>query len=442
MNEHNTLLEKNKLKDGSSDATGLFLKGLLLVLSPLTILILPLFFHRSPNPQLGSYSLSYLLVILSISGCAVIAAIATGVYCSRKRNVKPAFWLLLLIFSLIVILVSVEFLLQFKFRDPFAEYASYGHHKSILFGFEAKPNNQWKSLNALCTTDKHGFRTHVNDLLWYERDGVRLFTLGGSSTFGYGLNDHETWPHLLENELGNHSKIPDMQVINAGNNGHNSLQTILRFYLKALPFKPRYVIYYEPVNDIRPWKLSPESVLITEDILFSGSMYDYLKKTHPGENIYTQSLFAYALQEAWKWKISPHVARFLPKNKFDRMAHGAESLSVDEQEALRFNAKRYIKNVYTLVKLSKIYHIEMILMTSIHDDERIGYYYSHSMKLHNRFLRKMAKKENVFLIDLERQFDSVADKEEYFFEDRYHPTAKGARYIADVVSKALSKSMI
>lgn len=434
----NLFLENNQLKDVSSGTVRLFLKGLLLVLSPLVVLILPLFFHLSPNPQLGSYSLSYFLCILTILGCAIIAAIAIGHYCFKERSIKSAFWVLLLVLSLIFILILSEFLLQFKFRDPFAKYAAYGHQKSILFGVEAKPNNRWKSRNALCTTDGHGFRTHVSDALWDQRDGIRLFTLGGSSTFGYGLNDDETWSHLLENELRNSSKRQDIQVINAGNNGHNSLQTILRFYLKVLPFKPRYAIYYEPVNDIRPWKLSPESLLITEDILFSGSMYDYLKKIHPGENIYAQSLFAYTLQEAWKWKISPRGVHFLPKNKSDRVAYRAEGLSADEQEALRSNAKRYAKNIYTLIKLTQAYHVKLILITSIHDDERIGFFYSHSIKLHNRFLRKIAKKENVFLVDLEQQFDSVADKEEYFFGDRYHPTAKGARYIATVVSKAIN----
>lgn len=79
------------------------------------------------------------------------------------------------------------------------------------------------SSTALGTThiNRNGFRGGVD----YDESGVpgarRIIALGDSFTFGYGLDDTETWPHLLE------QRLDDTPVINMAANGYGIDQMLL-----------------------------------------------------------------------------------------------------------------------------------------------------------------------------------------------------------------------
>ena len=82
--------------------------------------------------------------------------------------------------------------------------------------------------------------------------------------------------HLLEEKLREDLKDPNLNVINAGTNGHNSLQSLLRFYLRVLPLKPQVLLYYEGINDVHENVQQPDSTFLKEDLLFSDAITSYL----------------------------------------------------------------------------------------------------------------------------------------------------------------------
>ena len=47
-------------------------------------------------------------------------------------------------------------------------------------------------------------------------DTYRIITVGGSTTFGSGVTNENTWPKILEKKLQNISKGKNIEVINAG----------------------------------------------------------------------------------------------------------------------------------------------------------------------------------------------------------------------------------
>lgn len=122
---------------------------------------------------------------------------------------------------------------------------------------------------------------------WDASAGPRIFTLGESSVSGYGLNDDATRPHLLEAKLRTRLGDPSLTVVNAGNNGHTSLQTLFRFYTKVVPLKPTHVILYLGLNDV--YGSGPDRLLISEEILFSGSVAQYWAAETRGKNLYSRS---------------------------------------------------------------------------------------------------------------------------------------------------------
>jgi len=92
-------------------------------------------------------------------------------------------------------------------------------------------------------------------------DGVfRVAVIGDSITFGHGVNDHETYPHLLEGRLG-----PGFEVLNAGIPGQDSERALQDLQTRILPFRPHAVVVCTGVNEtaylperfeerhLRPW---------------------------------------------------------------------------------------------------------------------------------------------------------------------------------------------
>ena len=87
-----------------------------------------------------------------------------------------------------------------------------------------------------------------------ERDRSRLkkqiviATVGGSTTYGFGVAEGQTWPEALERQLGS-----QYAVLNYGALGYSTVENVVQtaFYLDAYGVKPRCAIYYVGWNDIR-----------------------------------------------------------------------------------------------------------------------------------------------------------------------------------------------
>ena len=77
----------------------------------------------------------------------------------------------------------------------------------------------------------------------------------------------------------------------------------------------------------------------------------------------------------------------------------------------------------------------MVLTTFLQDFERhnrLGV----TIRVYNEYVRDLAAKNNLPLVDLEERFQSVPNKSEYFFDDHYHPSVKGAQFIAEALAEA------
>ena len=80
-------------------------------------------------------------------------------------------------------------------------------------------------------------------------DGVtRIAILGGSSVFGYFVNDGQEAARLLETTLDRPDRA--VEVLNAGVPGYNLFQTVGRFEELVVPLEPDIVILYLGWNDL------------------------------------------------------------------------------------------------------------------------------------------------------------------------------------------------
>jgi len=77
----------------------------------------------------------------------------------------------------------------------------------------------------------------------------RIIAIGGSTTFGSGVTNENTWPKILEKKLQNLSESKKIEVINAGIPGMNSFSESKLIKQQLIHYKPDLIIVYDGNND-------------------------------------------------------------------------------------------------------------------------------------------------------------------------------------------------
>ena len=78
----------------------------------------------------------------------------------------------------------------------------------------------------------------------------RIIAVGGSTTFGSGVTDENTWPRILEKKLQNLSESKNIEVINAGIGAITSFNESKLIKEKLIHYKPDLMIVYDGNNDM------------------------------------------------------------------------------------------------------------------------------------------------------------------------------------------------
>ena len=80
---------------------------------------------------------------------------------------------------------------------------------------------------------------------------MRIIALGGSTTFGFGLQDEETWPTILEGMLNHSSPNGFYEVMNTGITGLTSIGILeLVRRRRLLDLDPDLIIFYSGFNNL------------------------------------------------------------------------------------------------------------------------------------------------------------------------------------------------
>ena len=80
-------------------------------------------------------------------------------------------------------------------------------------------------------------------------DTYRIITVGGSTTFGSGVTNENTWPKILEKKLQSISEGKNIEVINAGIPAAASFIESKLIKEKLIHFKPDLIIIFDGNND-------------------------------------------------------------------------------------------------------------------------------------------------------------------------------------------------
>jgi len=77
----------------------------------------------------------------------------------------------------------------------------------------------------------------------------RIFTIGGSTTYGVSLHNNQTYPAQLQQRLRERGYV-NVEVINAGVPQYATYDNLIQFQFRILDDQPDMILTYEGINDI------------------------------------------------------------------------------------------------------------------------------------------------------------------------------------------------
>ena len=125
------------------------------------------------------------------------------------------------------------------------------------------------------------FSKNISDEEMYKKltNKNNTYILGGSTTFGQGVSDNETWPYFYQ-------KLSGRSVINFGASGYSQDDEIKKLlYLLRKGYRPNRVIFFDGLNSI--WYVCSNNYNVYDQ--FSRFGKTFYTKNHYREDIFNKS---------------------------------------------------------------------------------------------------------------------------------------------------------
>jgi lysophospholipase L1-like esterase len=228
------------------------------------------------------------------------------------------------------------------------------------------------------------------------QDVFRILLLGCSTTFGWGVEDAETYPARLE-ALAREAGYEKLEVINGGQPGYTSFQGVWFWEEVARHYEPDLVVIGYVVQDAR------------------RAAYSDLSQAVLTENA---SFLKYNVLYQWRLYLA------LKNLQGDLVVRTKERSETGEAGVFRVSERSFLENLRTLrasveATGANVVHFGFPL-------EREGY-----TAQHRRLLRLESEATGVPFYDPSPDIEQASRAEQLYFEkDRGHPNAAGCDRIA------------
>jgi lysophospholipase L1-like esterase len=113
-----------------------------------------------------------------------------------------------------------------------------------LIGHVHRPNVTEHLMNTTVKINSDGMRDREYHVT--KNNSYRIIALGDSLTFGWGVEEEDSYSSLLEKEI---NKRYPAEIINFGAGNYNTVQEVNLFLEKGLKYKPDKVVLFYFIND-------------------------------------------------------------------------------------------------------------------------------------------------------------------------------------------------
>ncbi|HKS77168.1 MAG TPA: SGNH/GDSL hydrolase family protein [Terriglobales bacterium] len=281
---------------------------------------------------------------------------------------------------------------------------------------------------------------------------LTIVTVGGSTTHCLYLSDSKTWPTQLSNRL--QTTFPNVWVDNAGLDGHSTIAHIALLEDHVIKLHPKVVTFLIGRNDMAHTDLgdfdadglrSSVSWKTPQDFLYSMSGYS---------EVASLTLDTYRTITSYRLGLT-HENVDLAKVKYEDPSSEEEAQYLAKHKA---SQPAYADRVKQLIEMCRRNHIEPVLITQpmlagpVTDDvthvdlARIkvsqhcrcnGEMWWDALEMYNDTTRKVARENNVILVDLAKEMP----KSSRYFYDFVHFTNEGAQKVADIIDSSLCPAL-
>lgn len=290
------------------------------------------------------------------------------------------------------------------------------------------------------TVNRLGFRgKEFSPLKKQEGVAYRVFCLGGSDTFGFSVNDEETWPARLEQKLREAFPEQRIEVINAGGPGYTTFHSLYNFHSRILDYEPDMIIVYHSWNDLKYLLyVSPEHPFVE-----TGMGGDYEPPSWFAQILrksYSYILLTAAI-ELWNITVQQH-------KEYETYVKGEKS------KDLSYGFRLFERNLLGIAVLGRLHGVKVVLANPLtlvkpvnpeSEVKEIKYSYTGlsmdelraAFDHVNDILKAISKSEELDYVDLNQLVHSDLET----LMDHIHPTPLGHEQIAEAFFQQLKKGI-
>ena len=171
-----------------------------------------------------------------------------------KNNFFRYLLLLLIPLGTFLILMEISLRIYLSYHIFYdVEMSRYGQSFKIqstnpLIGHIHRPGVEGRLMNVKVSINSDGLRDREYPV---ERNKQkrRIIFLGDSLTFGWGVEEKDTFSTILEQRL---NKEMPTEIINFGTGNYNTTQEVNLFFEKGLKYNPDTVVVFYFINDAEP----------------------------------------------------------------------------------------------------------------------------------------------------------------------------------------------
>ena len=349
---------------------------------------------------------------------------------------KKYFHYTLFVIFLGILLLEFSLRLYFSFSDNDIKALKRfpGRYISSYFtGYKLNPN--WE-LNHQTFQDK------INSIglkspeiaIKKQNNTYRIICIGGSLVYGKDIGT--SWPHYLQMKLNERMREQEInfEVINAGVPGYTSFHSIADFMTKLIDLEPDMVIMYQLFTDLYYYEYLDKELII-------GDTFNPYNTNLSIDRLMDKS-YIYVIIGALKRK-------FLSSNNDNEKILNSERTKVFQENDLKY----YERNVNIMASLSSLLNYKLLFCPPISlfknentleekaiiADIKSKQFYLDYISNGKKLLKKASENNmGVYYFDLSTKFTPSID----YLSDRYHPTVKGNKKIANEIFKFLYENKI
>ena len=288
-------------------------------------------------------------------------------------------------------------------------------------------------------TDNNGFIIGENNNI--ENDSVDIIFFGGSTTACIAAQMNSRFPYLVGEKIIDTRTGYKLKTLNGGFPGSHSLHSTINLLAKGVPLHPKKVILMHNVNDLGSlrWTGNYWEAPATREIIRTKSEKleenPLRARLRALKNLLFPKLYSEFIRSFIKFR-SRVFSQFFPQEARDEWK-GFRDKGIQDYSVVE---KSFEQSFLNFINSARSFDIEPILMTQFNriDDAYRGKVHSierrTKYKKLNDKVREIAKKENLFLIDLDKQ----VPKSDSLIYDRTHLNTRGSKLVADIIAKELA----